>query len=389
MSSQESDAIGKALDRLEDRIRAYRHFLSQMSRGEHPAEDIEDVAVTSGEVETIEALVRRSAENLLGRAPDDDEWAPMRPFCSENEDRKSSWAEQNYEFFRWALIWVQKTRTFLTFLSAMQPVGGEVADPAKQVPDPKNADPDPTALVGSRHFSDDAPKSVQARYTGRIVWTPLPDGRHMELIEDFGFVDASGLEWPVPPKTRVDGASIPQALWSIVGSPFTGRYRDASVIHDYYCDVRLRRWQAVHRVFYDAMIVSGVSAARAKIMYAAVYFAGPRWSEAASHNTGLPRASTLESLQFSVQHSPFARDVMTAVEVDGTTVDEFLRSSRSTLPAGDETRLHLDRLGELISEYDPSPEEIAAALDSNVDLADAIIPKRRTLVDLDGLREGD
>lgn len=284
---------------------------------------------------------------------------------------------------------MQKTRTFLTFLSAMQPSGGRSEEPTKQDSDPKNAGLDPEVVVGSSRFADVAPAFAQARYTGRIVWTPLDDGRHMELIEDFGFIDASGLEWSVPPKARVDGASIPQALWSIVGSPFTGRYRDASVIHDYYCDVRIRRWQAVHRVFYDAMIVSGVSAARAKIMYAAVYFAGPRWSEAASHNTGLPRASTLENLQFSVQHSPFARDVMKTVEVDGTTVDEVLRSDRWTIPGGDETWLHLDRLGKLISEYDPSPEEIAAALDTNVDLADSIIPKRRTLVDLDGLRGDD
>lgn len=93
MSSQEIDAVDKALDRLEDRIRTYRHFLLQMSRGEHPAEDIEDVAVTSDEVETIEALVRRSAEKILGRSPSEDEWGPMHPFCSKNEDKKSGWAE--------------------------------------------------------------------------------------------------------------------------------------------------------------------------------------------------------------------------------------------------------------------------------------------------------
>jgi Protein of unknown function (DUF1353) len=76
-------------------------------------------------------------------------------------------------------------------------------------------------------------------------------------------------------------------LWSVIGSPFTGKYRDASVIHDYYCDIRARPWPSVHRVFYDAMIVSGVSVSRAKLMYAAVYFAGPRWSEATEHNNNL------------------------------------------------------------------------------------------------------
>src|SRR4051812_31635812 len=102
----------------------------------------------------------------------------------------------------------------------------------------------------------------------------------------------------VPERTRVDGASIPQALWSIVGSPFTGKYVQASVIHDYYCDVRVRRWQHVHRIFYEAMLVSGVSETRAKIMYAAVYFAGPRWSDTVSHNTNLNRLFSVNASRF-------------------------------------------------------------------------------------------
>jgi hypothetical protein len=161
----------------------------------------------------------------------------------------------------------------------------------------------------------------------------------------------------------------------LIGSPFTGKYRDASVIHDYYCDVHLRHWAAVHRVFYDAMIVSGVSVSRAKLMYGAVYYGGPRWSEAARHNTTMKRPDIL----FSVHHSPFELDIMKGISVDGITVDKFLRSGEVIPPKGDEARLHLSSLERAIAEYDPTPEQIAAAIDKGVDVFDFVIPKKKTL----------
>ena len=114
-------------------------------------------------------------------------------------------------------------------------------------------------------------------YLGDLVLKSLPDGRRMELLQDFGFVDALERKWVVPKGWVVDGASIPQPLWAFVGGPFSGKYRDASVIHDYFCDVRRRPWDEVHQLFYDAMRVSGVSPLKAKLMYLAVYRFGPRW----------------------------------------------------------------------------------------------------------------
>jgi len=66
----------------------------------------------------------------------------------------------------------------------------------------------------------------------------------------------------------VNGASIPQPLWSLVGSPWTGKYREASVIHDYYCDVRIEPWPAVHRMFYYAMLANGVTFRRGRMTLA-------------------------------------------------------------------------------------------------------------------------
>lgn len=125
------------------------------------------------------------------------------------------------------------------------------------------------------------------RFNGRCAVSFLPDGRRVQLLEAFGYVDPAGLEWFVPAEAIVDGASIPRALWSLTGGPFEGRYRDASVVHDWYCDRRNRPWRAVHRVFFHAMITSGVSDLRAKVMYAAVFAAGPRWSDTVVQNNRL------------------------------------------------------------------------------------------------------
>lgn len=126
-----------------------------------------------------------------------------------------------------------------------------------------------------------------SRYEGELKLKWIPDGRLMELLDDFAFVDRKEKRWHVPSGTRVDGASIPQFLWSIIGSPYVGKYRDASVVHDFYCSVRTEPCDETHNMFFEAMIVSGVSRRRALIMYAAVRYAGPRWSDMDVHNTRL------------------------------------------------------------------------------------------------------
>jgi uncharacterized protein DUF1353 len=117
----------------------------------------------------------------------------------------------------------------------------------------------------------------QGRFAGELVLKVLSDGRTMELVQPFSYVDSKGVAWPVPARTKVDGASIPTAFWSIIGAPYSGKYREASVIHDYYCATRSRHWKAVHKVFLDGMLARGVDGLQAKLMYLAVYRFGPRW----------------------------------------------------------------------------------------------------------------
>ncbi|MER9028186.1 DUF1353 domain-containing protein [Mesorhizobium sp. M0674] len=106
----------------------------------------------------------------------------------------------------------------------------------------------------------------------------LDDGRKIRLLQPYEFDDDNGKQWNVPSGTEVDGASIPKPLWSITGGPFEGKYRNASVIHDYECDKETTPWWYVHQMFYDAMIASDVGPIEAEILYLGVFNFGPRWT---------------------------------------------------------------------------------------------------------------
>ncbi len=98
-----------------------------------------------------------------------------------------------------------------------------------------------------------------------------------QLSSEFNFLDPNGLMWGVPAGEKVDGASIPSAFWSFIGGPFSGKYINASVIHDYYCDVKTRTQHDTHRNFYYGMRASSVPLWRAKLMYWTVATFGPKW----------------------------------------------------------------------------------------------------------------
>jgi len=114
-------------------------------------------------------------------------------------------------------------------------------------------------------------------FVGDVVAKWNDDGRTMTLTEPFAYLDPTGSRWEAPKGTTVDGASIPQFAWSIIGGPFEGNYRNSSVIHDVACVEKKRPWELVHQTFYTGMLASGVSTVKAKVMYAAVYHFGPRW----------------------------------------------------------------------------------------------------------------
>lgn len=122
-----------------------------------------------------------------------------------------------------------------------------------------------------------AASEEHGKFVGDLKYTPIGHGNH-KILEYFEYVDPEGEIWGVPKGTITDGASIPRVLWSLVGSPFTGDYIKAAVVHDHFCDMKSRGWKETHRVFYHAMRAGGEPEGMAKLMYLGVYYRGPRWS---------------------------------------------------------------------------------------------------------------
>jgi hypothetical protein len=114
-------------------------------------------------------------------------------------------------------------------------------------------------------------------YSGSPVTRWEPDGRTMTLLSELRYTDPQDFTWIAPAGSQVDGASIPRSLWSIMGGPFEGKYRNASVLHDVAYEQHKRPWQDCDRMFYNAMRCSGVSAVEAKTMFYSLYRFGRHW----------------------------------------------------------------------------------------------------------------
>ena len=126
------------------------------------------------------------------------------------------------------------------------------------------------------------PKNVAAgTFKGQVkvlfVDPKGPDDRDVQLVEAFGFRDSKGVDWDVPAGFVSDGASVPWGLWTFIGGPYDGPYRDAAILHDYFCTTKSRSWEDTHVMFLEASLKRGTTDSIAQTMYAGILYGGPRW----------------------------------------------------------------------------------------------------------------
>ena len=96
------------------------------------------------------------------------------------------------------------------------------------------------------------------------------DDRDMRLLEPFWYLDPQGRLWQAPAGSVTNGASIPRTLWSSIGSPYTGSYRRASIVHDVAIRTpRILRDDA-DTMFYFACLAGGCTLMEGKLLYAGV-----------------------------------------------------------------------------------------------------------------------
>ena len=161
------------------------------------------------------------------------------------------------------------------------------------------------------HFSDEQPLT---RWSGNC---------NMILIEEFTYTDPQGKCWKAPAKSIINGASIPRELWSIVGSPYVGSYRRASIVHDVavgenntQTNVTQQERKAADKMFYYACRCGGCGILEANILYIGVCLGTWKsglpslWNEKIAPSRLNPKDILSESPEEQYTRSKFAAIVM-------------------------------------------------------------------------------
>lgn len=131
-------------------------------------------------------------------------------------------------------------------------------------------------------MSKSAPAPLWGKFHGRVVTIWLDsngEDRRMLLHSDTDLVFElpNGDAIPALRGLEFDGASIPVWAWPLIGSPFTGKFRKAAVIHDTLCFIKDRPHREAHYLMYLACRALGVGKIRAKLIYWALLVGGSRW----------------------------------------------------------------------------------------------------------------
>lgn len=161
-----------------------------------------------------------------------------------------------------------------------------------------------------------------------------PD-RQMAVLEEFVYWDRDGTAWSAPPGVEVNGASIPRPLWAIVGSPFTGDYRRASIVHDVACasDPPPPARKAADRMYYFACLRGGCS----------------KW-EATRHYIGVRIGAWIPSVRFWKAYD--ARHATTALAFERQAADASIVGTFYEIASVLEPRADMISFEEMEAEID-------------------------------------
>jgi len=123
-------------------------------------------------------------------------------------------------------------------------------------------------------------KKKNSKFNGQVQIKSLREkgiDKSAQLLAPFSYRDKYGKLWVARKGEKINGASIPKLFWSIIGSPLTGDYREASVINDVYCERKSRPHKRVHQVFTEMLEDLGVPFMKRVAISKAVKWFGPRW----------------------------------------------------------------------------------------------------------------
>ncbi len=126
-------------------------------------------------------------------------------------------------------------------------------------------------------------KEKWGRFPGPLDVRSDGNGRDWSLLKDFAFVDQNDKRWNADKdKFTWNGASIPLPAWVLVGSPFIGCHRKASVVHDFYYQNHVSCSETrknVDVMYYHACRAGGMGWVNANVQYYCLRWFGKRWGD--------------------------------------------------------------------------------------------------------------
>jgi hypothetical protein len=128
-------------------------------------------------------------------------------------------------------------------------------------------------------------------------------------------------------------------------------------------------------MFYRALLVSGVPASEAKLVYAGIYFASPRWPDlegfSQSEQPVAPPQTAAANILYALCRDPIELAVSEGIECNGKTAFDWITSGYHHPPDISRTiTFHLNKLSDMIEEEEPTLANLEAAIDYAV----ALIP---------------
>lgn len=135
----------------------------------------------------------------------------------------------------------------------------------------------PTFVFGQQGYFTDGPNFEENLVNCGPFYEAGTECRR--LAATFGY-SKNGFGWETPAGTITDGASIPSWAQWFIGAPFSKEFEPASILHDHYVrpEHQVRTYLETQRMFYDALIDTGVDPIKAGTMYAAILVGGSAWT---------------------------------------------------------------------------------------------------------------
>lgn len=208
-----------------------------------------------------------------------------------------------------------------------------------------------------------------------VALVEVRDKNLMELTNDsLTFVDYKGVKWVAPKGTWTDGATVPRLALAITDGRFQKEFLKAAIVHDAYCQdfnkercpqqYKKKPWRDVHRMFYEACVSGKTPALKAKLMFAAVWWGGPRWDDPVNDLKNVPdevlTVGYLGCKKFIEDNSPDMQAIeswMSDREPTIREVAELQSEFMSALDAGNQASADLalkkseERLGQALKKF--------------------------------------